>query len=211
MITVHGRASSANVQIVMWTIAELGLPYRRIDVSGPYGGNDTPEFLAMNPNGLVPVIQDGDLTMFESAAIMRYLGATYGDDTFWPKDPSRRASLDMWAEWAKTTFVPAIVPIFSQMVRTREVDRNMALVENSAKQLAKVAKIADARIGNGPFLAGAALTFADIVFAHQLYRYFTLDFDRAETPNLEAYYERLAQRPAYAEHVMVSYEELRAK
>ncbi|MCV0396120.1 MAG: glutathione S-transferase family protein [Rhizobiaceae bacterium] len=211
MITVHGRASSVNVQIVMWAIAELGLPYERHDVSGPFGGTDTPEFLAMNPNGLVPVIQDGDLTMFESAAIVRYLGAKYGDDRFWPKDPVERAPLDMWAEWAKTTFATAMNPIFMQMVRTREADRNMALVEMSVKQLAKAAAIADARIGDGPFLFGDAPTFADIIFAHQLYRYYTLPFERTQTPNLDRHYERLTKRPAFAEHVMISYESLRAK
>lgn len=209
MITVHGRASSANVQIVMWAIAELGLPHRRIDVAGPFGGNDTPEFLAMNPNGLVPVIQDGEITLFESAAILRYLGARYGDDDFWPKDPARRGALDMWAEWTKTTFAPAITPIFLQLVRTRAAERNMAVVENAVKQLAKAARIADERIGDGPFLAGEKLSFADIVFAHQLYRYYTLPFERSSTPNLDRHYERLTRRPAFAEHVMVSYESLR--
>ena len=210
MITVHGRASSANVQIVMWAIGELGIAHKRIDVSGPYGGNHTPEFLAMNPNGLVPVIQDDDLTLFESAAILRYLGARYGDDNFWPADPARRARLDMWAEWTKTTFVPAMIPLFVQFVRTKEADRNAAAIETAEANLARVASIADKRIGDGPFLDGERLTFADIVFAHQLFRYATLPIKRQPTPDLDAYYERLSTRPAYAEHVMVSYDELRA-
>lgn len=211
MITVHGRASSTNVQIVMWTIAELGLEHRRIDVGGPYGGNNTPEYLAMNPNGLVPVVQDGDLTMFESAAILRYLGARYGSEPFWPKDPARRVELDMWAEWTKTTFVAAIMPLFIQLVFTREADRNAAAIEAAEAQLARAAAIADARIGDGPFLAGEDFTFADIIFAHQLYRYATLPIRREPTPNLDAYYQRLGQRPTFARHVMVSYDELRAE
>jgi len=211
MIIVHGRATSANVQIVMWAIAELGLEHRRLDVGGAYGGNDTPEYLAMNPNGLVPVVQDGGVTLFESAAIVRYLGARYGDETFWPRDPGKRAELDMWAEWNKTTFVPAITQLFMQMVRTREADRNTGVIASATAQLAKAANIADKRIGAGPFLAGKSLTFADICFAHQFYRYFTLPIDRPAAPNLEAYYGGLSARPAYAEHVMVSYESLRAR
>ena len=95
MITVWGRATSGNVQMVMWAIAELGLDHKRLDVGGKFGGNDTPEYRAMNPNGLVPVIQDGDGPfLWESAAIVRYLGATYGDEQFWPSSPATRATVD---------------------------------------------------------------------------------------------------------------------
>ena len=211
MITVHGRATSSNVQIVMWTIAELGLEHRRLDIGGVYGGNKTPDYLAMNPNGLVPVIQDGDVTLFESAAIVRYLGGLYGDEKFWPHDPGQRARLDQWAEWVKTTFVPGMVQIFTQLVRIKESERKPEAIAAATAELKRLSAMADARLGDGPFLDGAVLTFADILFAHQLYRYFTLPFERAETPNLRAYYDRLTQRPAYAEHVMVSYEPLRAK
>ena len=209
MITVHGRATSSNVQIVMWAIGELGLPHRRLDVGGSFGGNNTPEYLAMNPNGLVPCIQDGDLTMFESAAILRYLAAKYSNEPFWPKDPGARGRLDQWAEWGRSTFTPPMGQIFGQLVRTRESERNAATIAGIEGQLRRLAGIADKRIGGGPWLAGDVFTFADIPFAHLLYRYFTLPFDRAETPNLVAYYERLQRRPAFAEHVMVSYETLR--
>lgn len=211
MITVHGRATSSNVQIVMWAIGELNLPHKRLDVGGSFGGNDMPEYLAMNPNGLVPTIQDGDLTMFESAAILRYLGAKYADEPFWPKDAGRRGRLDEWAEWGRTSFTPPMVQIFGQLVRVRESERNAATIAALEAQLRRLAGIADKRIGDGPWLAGADFTFADIPFAHQLYRYFTMPFDRAETPNLIAYYERLKERPAFAEHAMVSYEPLRVK
>lgn len=211
MITVHGRATSSNVQIVMWAIGELGLPHRRLDVGGSFGGNNTPEYLAMNPNGLVPTIQDGDLAMFESAAILRYLGAKYGQEPFWPKDSGKRGRLDSWAEWGRTSLTPPMGQIFGQLVRTRESERNAATVAALEAQLRRLAGIADKRIGDGPWLAGADFTFADIPFAHQLYRYFTMVFDRAETPNLVAYYERLKGRPAFAEHAMVSYEPLRVK
>lgn len=211
MITVHGRATSSNVQIVMWAVGELGLPHRRLDVGGVHGGTQTAEFLAMNPNGLVPVIEDGGLTMFESAAILRYLGARYGDEKFWPRDAAERGRLDQWAEWAKTSFVPAIMPLFLQLVRTREEERNADVIAQATAKLARIAAIADRRIGDGPFLAGDRLSFADIALGHQLFRYMTLPFERTATPRLDAYYAALCERPAYAEHVMVSYESLRAK
>jgi glutathione S-transferase len=211
MITIHGRPTSSNVQIVMWAVGELGLSHERLNVGGAYGGTDTPEYRAMNPNGLVPTIQDGDLTMFESAAILRYLGAKYGKEPFWPQDPAKRGRLDQWAEWGRTSFTPPMGQIFGQLVRTREAERDAATIAALEAQLKKLAGIADQRIGNGPYLAGADFTFADIPFGHLLYRYYTMGFERTATPNLDAYYERLKKRPAFAEHVMVSYEPLRVR
>ena len=105
MLTIYGRATSSNVQLVMWAIAELDLPYERLDYGHIHGGNDTPEFRAMNPRGLVPVLKDGDLIVWESTAILRYLAAAYGGGgAFWPADPALRARIDMWAEWGKTNF-----------------------------------------------------------------------------------------------------------
>ena len=129
MITVHGRATSSNVQIVMWAIGELGLEHERRDVGHVYGGTDTPEYRAMNPNGLVPTIQDGDMVMWESSAILRYLAAQYGDGVFWPDDPTVRGPLDMWAEWMKTAFVPAFnLGVFWPLVRTPKADRDEAAI-----------------------------------------------------------------------------------
>jgi glutathione S-transferase len=176
MIIVHGRATSSNVQIVMWAIGELGLAYERRDVGGQFGGTDTAEYRAMNPNGRVPTIQDGALTMFESAAILRYLAGTYGQDPFWPAEPRRRDP--------------------------RQIARGEA-------ELARLAPMADRRIGQGPWLGGDDFTFADIVLGHILFRYFDVDFARVPTPHLEAYYRRCTERAAYREHVMVSYDSLR--
>ena len=213
MITVWGRATSGNVQIVMWALAELGLKPERHDIGGAFGGNKTPEYLAMNPNGLVPVLRDGDGPfLWESAAILRYLGATHGDDRFWPSSPAKRARVDMWAEWIKTSFGPALsTGLFWPIVGTTPEKRDHAGIAAAAGKLKPLAAMLDARLADGPYLGGNDICFADIVVGAPLYRYFTLDFDRADTPNLRAYYDRLCERPAYAEHVMVSYESLRAK
>ncbi len=213
MITVWGRKTSGNVQIVMWAIAELGLPCERLDVGGAFGGNDTAEYLARNPTGLVPTIRDRGVDLWESAAIVRYLGAAYGDERFWPRDPLQRARLDTWAEWSKTSFQPTLLPgIFWQLVAKRPEDRDEKLIAASVATMKKLAAMIDARLCEaGDYLGGDAPCFADILFGTLLYRYFTLDFDKAAAPHLEAYYRRLTRRPAYAEHVMVSYDSLRPK
>jgi len=212
MLMIWGRNTSSNVQIVTWAVAEMGLEHRRIDWGGAFGGNNDPEYRQMNPNGLIPTIRDGDVVVWESAAILRYLGARYGGTAFWPKDPAKRAPLDMWAEWIKTTFVPPLTnQVFWQLVRTREGERDQAMIDDGVASLKLAAACLDARLGAGPYLNGAQLCFADIMIGHILYRYFTIDFERADAPNLEDYYRRLQERRAYREHVMVSYESLRVR
>jgi glutathione S-transferase len=211
MLTIWGRATSANVQAVMWTAAELNIPHERIDWGGMHGGNDDTTFRGMSPTGLVPAIRDGDLTMFESPAIVRYLGAKYGDEAFWPTDPAARGELDQWAEWAKTAFSGAVIGgLFILLIRVRPADHDKAAIAKAEAAAAVCARLADARIGAGPWLAGEAFSYADVMLGHFLFRYYTMDFARAETPALDAYYDRLCARPAFAEHVMVSYDGLRA-
>lgn len=212
MIKVHGRATSSNVQMVMWALAEIGLTCERIDVGGPFGGTNAPEFRAMNPNGLVPVVEIDGLVLWESAAIVRYLGAAHGSEAFWPANPARRAPVDKWAEWIKTSFGPALLTgVFWPLIGVPESKRDAAVVAAGVAKLTPLAAILDERLADGPYLGGDDVCFADIIVGTLLYRYFTLDFDRADTPHLSAYYERLTKRPTYAEHVMISYDSLRAK
>ncbi|MEO8531581.1 MAG: glutathione S-transferase family protein [Deltaproteobacteria bacterium] len=208
MITIYGRATSANVQLVMWTIAELGLEHHRYDFGGAFGKTDTPEFAVMNPNRLVPVMQDGDLTMFESAAIMRYLCARYASDSFWPKDAEQRGRLDQWAEWGKISFATGLTPLFMNLVRTAPSKRNSAAIAKAEADAARLAEVLENHIGKRPWMAGETFTFADIGVGYYLYRYFTMPFSRSATPNLDAYYERLTSRPAYRSNVMISYDSL---
>ena len=210
MLIIHGRATSSNVQPVVWLAAELGLDFERRDVGGSFGGTDTDAYRAMNPMGLVPAIEDDAVKMFESQAILRYLGARYGEDTLWPADPAKRAVPDTWMEWTKTTIAPNVIyKIFWQLVRTAKADRDHAMLNAGIEAAKTLMPIADARLARHEWLAGEAMTLADFSFGTTLYRYFTLDFERADLPHLRAYYDRLCARPAYAEHAMVSYEPLR--
>ena len=213
-LTIWGRATSSNVQAVMWLVGELELPHRRIDRGHQFGGLDTPEFRAMNPHGLVPVIRDGDgAAIFESAAILRYLAARYAPGTaFWPEDPAARAQLDKWAEWAKVSLGPAFTrPIFWAGVRTPPSKQDPAAIAAAVGAFEALLTRFLAALDGREFLGGDALSLADIQVGHLLYRYFDMDIERTDLPQLRAYYGRLAKRPAYRQHVMVDYEVLRAK
>ncbi|MEM0990887.1 MAG: glutathione S-transferase family protein [Pseudomonadota bacterium] len=209
MITIYGRATSSNVQLAMWAIGELGLDHERLDYGHKYGGTDTAEYRSLNPNGRVPVMKDGDLVMFESGAITRYLCEKYGKAPFWPDRLEDRARLDVWCEWIKSTLAPMWAqPIFWSLLK-HPSGQGGETVQEAAEAVKPMFQILDQRIGEGPWLAGDDFTFADLWTGHLLYRYATLTFDKAETPNIDAYYARLTARPAFAEHVMVSYEPLR--
>lgn len=210
MITVYGRATSSNVQLVMWAAAELNVEVDRLDYGHVHGGTDTDEYRAMNPNGLVPTVRDGDVVMWESAAILRYLAATYGSEVFWPGDPGARAKIDMWAEWGKTTLANAFtIPIFWPRVRTPAAERDEDKLAAAVERVDQLLEIAALQIGDTPYMCGDALTAADITVGHVLYRWFTIDIARRPNPKIEAYYELLTNRAAFAEHVMVSYDSIR--
>ncbi|MEM7746174.1 MAG: glutathione S-transferase family protein, partial [Pseudomonadota bacterium] len=194
MITVYGRATSSNVQLVMWAIGELGLAHERLDFGHKHGGIDTAEYRAMNPNGRVPVMKDGDLVMFESGAIARYLCEKYGSAPFWPDALEDRARLDVWCEWVKATLAPLWAqPIFWSLLKFPPGEGGET-VQAAAEQVKPLFRILDQRIGEGPWLAGEDFTFGDLWAGHLLYRYAELTFDKAVTPNLDAYYQRLTER-----------------
>ncbi|WP_159592122.1 glutathione S-transferase family protein [Chelativorans xinjiangense] len=211
MLTVWGRRNSSNVQALMWCIGELGLTFERHDIGHKYGGNDTPQFLAMNPNGTVPVLQDGDdEPIWETGAILRYLANRYGDAPFWPKDIHARTQIDKWAEWAKINIaINFSGPIFWRVVRTAPKDRDERAIREAIETLGRKLDIAEARLARHAFLSGDEFTLADIQLGHVLYRYFDIAIDRPEHPAVRRYYDRLTMRPAFREHVMVSYEDLR--
>lgn len=211
MLTVWGRRTSSNVQALLWCIGELGLPYRRHDIGHRYGGTDSAAFGALNPNRTIPVLQDGaDPPLWETGCILRYLAGRYGGGAFWPEELLARTEVDRWAEWAKINVAMAFtVPVFWQVVRTAGDERDPAALRRALDSLERKLAIAEERLHAAPFLVGTHFTLADIQFGHVLYRYFDIPIERAALPALAGYYRRLTERPAFREHVMVSYEELR--
>ena len=211
MLVIHGRATSSNVQPVVWLAAILGLDFERRDVGGAFGGTDTQEYREINPMGKIPAIEDEHVRMFESQAILRYLAARHEAETLWPRDEKSRACIDQWMEWSKTAVSPLVVyKVFWQLIRTPENVRDNKGLAAAVEELKGVMAIAEAQIARHGWLAADRMTLADVSFAVNLYRYFTLPFQRADLPALRGYYERLADDHLYREHVMVDYEPLRA-
>lgn len=207
-ITVHGRASSANVQKVVWALEEMKLPYERLDVGGKFGGTDTPDFGAMNPNRLVPVLTDGNLTIWESHAILRYLAGSYSVGNFWPEDPAERATIDQWTDWTASTFQPAWLKVFMLVVRTAPQNQDKEAIAKAVADTGECLKIMNEALADRPFLAGEALSYADFAAGVSLYRWTTMEIERPEFEHVTAWHERLLEREAFAKSVNISYEEL---
>ena len=211
MLKIWGRTNSINVQKVMWVVGELGLDFERTDLGGKFGGLDTADHLTRNPHGLIPAIDDDGTVMWESHAIVRYLAAQYGDGTLWPSTPVARAQADMWMEWAQTTLQRDFIQLFWSFYRTPVEEHNHTLLADLNNRCTNTFLRLDSLLGDLPFITGDQLTYGDIPIATQFYRYFTLDIERPSLPRVEAWYQRLSERPAYAEHVMVPYEDLKAR
>jgi glutathione S-transferase len=195
MLRIWGRLSSVNVQKVVWCCDELGVPYERIDAGGAFGLNDTPQYLAMNPNGLVPVIDEDGFILYESNAITRYLAAKHGAGTLWPHDPRARADVDRWMEWQSTSYTPAMVQAFWGLVRTPPEKRDDAAIEASRVKGEKLSGVLDRHLAGREFIAGKAFSPADIVVGCAAHRWLGLPLAREARPNLERWYASLKSRP----------------
>ncbi|HTB00241.1 MAG TPA: glutathione S-transferase [Bradyrhizobium sp.] len=212
MLKVWGRRSSFNVQKVMWLVGELGLAHEHIDAGGDFGGLDAPAYLAMNPHGRVPVIQDGDATVWESHAILRYLAARHGAGRFWSDDPAARARVDGWMDWSQTALQPDfLIGVFWGFFRTPEDERNWPVIRSALARCVVDFEKLERLLEGRSFLLGEELSLADITAGTSLYRYFELEIDRPHLPLVERWYRTLRQRAAYREHVMIPFDELRGR
>jgi len=212
MLKVWGRHSSFNAQKVLWLVGELGLAHEHIPAGGSFGGLDQPAFRALNPHGRVPVIQDGDVVVWESHAILRYLAAQYGQESFWSEEPAARSSIDGWMDWSQTSLQPDFLNgIFWGYYRTPEAQRDWPAINKSLARCAAHFGLLDGILQERRFVTSDRLSLADIPLGVVLYRYFELDIDHPELPNVTAWYRRLQERPAYREHVMISFGELRGR
>ena len=197
MLKIWGRANSLNVMKVLWTADEVGRPYERVDIGGAFGGNDQPAYLAMNPNGRVPTIEDDGLVLWESNAIVRYLAGRYGAGGLWPHDAKVRADADRWMDWQQTTIAPPMVTLFWGYVRTAPDKRDPAALEAARKQAASIWPALERTLEKRPYVAGDQLTMGDIPVGCMVHRWFALPIERPDFPALAAWYARLKQRPGY--------------
>jgi glutathione S-transferase len=206
-IRIWGRLSSSNVKKVIWLADELNLPYERIDAGLEYGIVDTPAYRALNPNGRVPTIEDGDFVLWESNSIMRYLCMKYGGEAFYPPDPAARANVDRWLDWQLTTVIPVDVPVFWGTIRTSPERRDKAAIVAGTIKLAAVWKILDAELEKRDFAASGSFSIADIALGILAYRVFANPFiTHPDLPRLLAWQERLRARPPFKKWVEVPLE-----
>jgi glutathione S-transferase len=208
-IKLWGRLTSANVQKVVWTLEEIEIPYEHENRGGRFGGLDDPQYLAMNPNGLVPTLRDGDLVLWESHAIVRYLSAVYADGLLFPSDPTDRAVADQWTDWTATRFQPAWIGLFWSAYRTRPERQNAETIAAALTETNKCLAILEQRLGESSFLGGGSPTYADVVAGVSLFRWSTMEIERPDLPAVAAWHDRLRERPAFRKAVEVPYEELK--
>jgi len=203
MLKVWGRNTSINVQKVMWAVGELGLPHERIDIGGPFGKNNEVAYLAKNPNGLVPTLEEDDgFLLWESNAIVRYLGGKYGVGTLEPRDPKARASAGRWMDWQLSVCGPAIHGLFWGLIRTPPEKRDHAQIDASREKTTAAMIILDAQLGRTRFVAGEAFSMGDIPVGLIAYRFRRLVPERSALGNLERWYGDLAERPPFKDHVL---------
>jgi glutathione S-transferase len=198
MLTIWGRISSINVQKVVWAAGEVGQAFERVDLGGKFGGNREATYLAKNPNGLVPVLEDGELCIFESNAIVRYLAARYGAGWIWEEDPAKRAEADLWMDWMNTQLQPALTPAFWGLIRKSPEHADPALIEASIEKTDAKLDILEAHLAGRSYLAGERFGMADITVAPGAHRWLHMPVPRKERPNLQRWYEQVAARPAAA-------------
>jgi glutathione S-transferase len=201
MLKIWGRATSSNVQKVLWCCAELDLAFERVDVGGPFGGNRDPEYLAMNPNGLVPTVKDGDLVMWESNTVCRYLAATRNGEDLYPRDPAARTHVERWMDWQLAVIAPPMGQLLFGLVRSTPETRDPAAIEAARRRAAAAWTIVDDEVRDQPYLAGGHLSLAEIVLGTLIYRWFAFPIERPELPNLRSWHDRLHQRPGFKKHI----------
>jgi glutathione S-transferase len=202
MIKIWGRNTSSNVQKAMFAVAELGLPHERIDIGGPFGKNREPTYLAMNPNGLVPTLEEEDgFLLWESNSIIRYLAAKHGVGTLEPSDQRRRALAGQWMDWQLSVLGPAMTPVFWGLVRTPPEQRDHKAIGEAKTKSNAAIKMLDAQFAKTAYTAGDAFSMGDIPIAIICRRYRDLVPERPAFLNFEGWYAAIAARPAFQEHV----------
>ncbi|ARS51992.1 glutathione S-transferase family protein [Kushneria konosiri] len=202
MLKVWGRANSTNVKKVLWCADELGLEVERIDAGGEFGIVDDPGYRALNPNGLIPCLQDGSLVLWESNAIVRYLIAQYGEGPLAVHDPARRAEADKWMDWATSTFAAPFRDVFWNTVRLSPDQSDNAIRERGIDECTRLLARVDAILADQAWLSGEAFGMGDIPLGCMAYAWFEMPIERPAQVHLERWYQRLTERDAFQRQVM---------
>lgn len=196
MLRLWGRMSSINVRKVVWTLRELGLAYERLEAGGAFGVVDTAQYRSRNPNGLVPLLEDGDFTLWESNVIVRYLCAKHAPGTLYPESLQARADAERWMDWQQTTFNRASRDAFIQLVRTPAEKRNVQLLERSIAATEPLFAVLDRHLADREYICGERFTMGDIPLGCEAHRWFNLPRTHGSWVQVERWYSALRARPA---------------
>ena len=200
MLKIWGRVNSVNVKKAMWCVAELGLAHERIDAGMQYGMVNTPEYRKMNPTGLVPTIDDDGFTLWESHTIVRYLCAKHSAGKLWPTDLKARADAERWMDWA-FAFQSAMRNVFWGLIRTPPEKRDASAIEEGRKKSIALLPVLEQTLARRPYVTGREFTMGDIPIGCEVQRYMRVPIERPPFPGVQAWFERLCQRPAFVKHV----------
>lgn len=204
MITIYGRANSINVRKVLWLCEDIGLAFERLDYGRGFQDPNVPEITRHNPNALVPTIVDGDVGVWESNTILRYLAAKYGPPELYPSDLVERSHVDRWMDWQLSAFYPAFHPLFFGLfLKHPDFDKPELLESARERGAQQMALLTGQLETTGAYVAGPDCTIADMAVGPGVHRWFTLVPDYERPAALEAYYERLSERPGYAKFVRI--------
>ena len=202
MLKIWGRNTSSNVQKVMWAIGEMNLPHERIDIGGPFGKNREAAYLAMNPNGLVPTLEEEDgWLLWESNSIVRYLAAKHQSRVLEPADLRTRANAHKWMDWQLSVLGPAIHGLFWGLVRTPPEKRDHDDIADSKARTIRAAGMLEAQLAKTKVLAGDEFSYGDIPAGIQIYRFISLAPDRPKMESLDRWYAAISSRPAFKQHI----------
>lgn len=201
MLRLFGKATSINVRKVLWTCDELDLTIAQEDWGDGYKPTNAPEFLARNPNALVPVLEDGELVLWESNVIIRYLSNVYGLGALLPVEADARAKVEMWMDWQATEFNNSWRYAFGVLIRKSVVEPDLERLDQSLKAWTRHVSILNGQLEQtGGYVAGESFSLADIPIGLSVNRWFMTPFERPEFPAVSAYYERLSTRLPFMKH-----------
>lgn len=204
MLTIYGRTNSVNVQKVLWCLAELALPYTRVDAGLGHGKNTESWYLALNPNGKVPLLTDGSFSLWESNTIVRYLAGKHGLGGLCPASPETRALAEAWMDWQLSTLVWPVSIVFQNLIRRPAAERDAAAIERNVREANRAMALLDEHLRSRPYVAGETFTMGDIPVGATAHRW--LELPGIERPGLaavRAWRARLAERRAFRDHVQL--------
>lgn len=195
-LAIWGRISSINVKKVVWAAQELGLDFERIDAGRAFGNTQTAEYLSHNPNGSIPLIDDGGFMLWESNVIVRYLCAKHNGPSLYPQDLQARFNAERWMDWQQAHLNPAGRDAFVQWFRTPADQRDTALIAKSVSSTEPYLAMVEQQLGKTEFMAGNHFTMADIPMGCEIHRWWGLPQTRPAYPHIERWYARMQARPA---------------